>query len=197
MPERTLDIVICGLEEIAGCFDARMTHAISILDPETEEPAGMATAGLAALPGDNVLRLRFHDVIDHAPAVSPPGNGHIAAILKFGTALKAHGAPRLLIHCHAGISRSTAAAIIVLAQLGAEAAAAVDRVVALRPIAWPNLRMIEIGDRMLKLEQRLVRAVRRHHAQALSRRPELKEIYTLHGRAREVEGLDAFELAKS
>lgn len=180
-----LEITICGLHEIEGCFDAHMTHAISILDPDTEEPAGFAQLAVA-----NLLRLRFHDVIEHQPSISAPDAGHIAAILQFAKGLNSHAAPRLLIHCHAGISRSTAAAIILLAHRGAAAEAAVARVVALRPKAWPNLRMIEIGDRMLKLENRLVRAVRRHHARALAARPELREIFTLNGRAREVEGLD-------
>lgn len=186
MPPSDLDITICGLHEIVGCFDARTTHAISILDPDSDEPDGFAT-----LATENLLRLRFHDVIEPMPTISAPDNGHIAAILQFGTAMKAHDAPRLLIHCHAGISRSTATAIILLAHHGATAEAAVERVVAVRPIAWPNLRMIEIGDRMLKLDQRLVRAVRRHHAQALLRRPELKEAFTRNGRAREVQGLES------
>jgi len=181
-----LDITICGLHEIAGCFDPTMTHAISILDPETEEPEGFA-----ALAAEKFLRLRFHDVIEHQPSISAPDVGHIAAILNFGAALRDHAAPRVLIHCHAGISRSTAAAIILLAHRGAAAEAAVAQVVSVRPKAWPNLRMIEIGDRMLKQEDRLVRAVRRHHALALAARPELREIFTLNGRAREVEGLDA------
>ena len=183
----TLDITICGLTEIAGCFDARHTHAVSILDPETEEPESFA-----ALAMENLLRLRFHDVIEQQPAMAAPDVGHIAAILKFGTELGSHAAPRLLIHCHAGISRSTAAAIILLAQHGAEADAAVAQIVSVRPRAWPNLRMIEIGDRMLKQENRLVHAVRRHHARALVARPELREIFSQCGRAREVQGLEDF-----
>ena len=182
----SLDITICGLNEIAGCFDARHTHAVSILDPEIEEPQSFATLAV-----DNLLKLRFHDVIEQQPAMAAPDVGHIAAILKFGTGLSSHGAPRLLIHCHAGISRSTAAAIILLTQHGAEADAAVAQIVSVRPKAWPNLRMIEIGDRMLKQENRLVKAVRRHHARALTARPELREIFTQCGRAREVEGLEA------
>jgi len=181
-----LDITICGVHEIVGCFDARTTHAVSILDPDSDEPDSFA-----ALAAEQFLRLRFHDVIEPMPAVSAPDNGHIAAILHFGTAMKAHDAPRLLIHCHAGISRSTATAIILLAQHGVAAEAAVEHVVSVRPKAWPNLRMIEIGDRMLKLEDRLVRAVRRHHARALVARPELREIFTQCGRAREVQGLEA------
>jgi hypothetical protein len=40
---------------------------------------------------------------------------------------------------------------------------------------------------------RLVRAVRQHHARALKKKPELKEAFIRHGRAREVEGLEALD----
>jgi predicted protein tyrosine phosphatase len=179
-----LDVVICGLGEILGTFDTSVTHVVSILDPGTLEPAG-----LAAMPGRNLLRLRFHDVIEPDPAESVPEREHIAAIVEFGRMARAHPAPRLLIHCHAGISRSTAAAIILLTDNGEAPSRAVERVVAMRPAAWPNLRMIEIADRLLALDDRLVAAVRRHHASAVARRPELREIFIANGRAREVEGL--------
>jgi hypothetical protein len=53
--------------------------------------------------------------------------------------------------------------------------------------------MIEIADERLGLEQALVQAVRRHHARALRRKPELRAAFALHGRAREVEGLESLE----
>lgn len=181
-----LDLAICGLEEIDGALDERITHVVSILDPGWQEPARIA--GMAE---PKLLRLRFHDVIEALPTVEAPAAGHIAALLDFGGALAADAAARVLIHCHMGISRSTAAAIILLANHGSDAEAAVARVTQLRPIAWPNLRMIELADRLMNLDSGLVRAVRRHHARALLRRPELRDAFIRGGRAREVEGLDA------
>lgn len=182
------DLVICGLGEIDGALDDRVTHVLSILDPGAPEPEKFA-----ALAPDRLMRLRFHDVIeDGQPPSEAPRLAHIDAILKFGEeAARAHH--RLLIHCHMGISRSTAAAIMLLAKENRDAAAAVARVTELRPIAWPNLRMIEIADARLGFERALVRAVRRHHARALRRKPELREAFARHGRAREIEGLEAFE----
>lgn len=182
------DLVICGLNEIDSTLDARVTHVLSILDPGTPEPARFAE-----LPADQLLRLRFHDVIeDDQPLTEAPSPMHIGAILKFGAeAVRAHH--RILIHCHMGISRSTAAAIMLLADKGRDPEAAVARVAELRPVAWPNLRMIELADAHLGLERELVHAVRRHHARALRRRPELREAFVLHGRAREIEGLESLE----
>lgn len=180
------NVVICGLHEIDETLDEHVTHVLSILDPGTPEPAKFA-----ALPTDQLLRLRFHDVIeDDQPQTEAPSPVHVQAILKFGAAaVRAHH--RILIHCHMGISRSTAAAVMLLAEQGHAPEAAVARVAELRPVAWPNLRMIELADAHLGLEDRLVQAVRRHHARALRRKPELRDAFVLHGRAREIEGLEA------
>jgi predicted protein tyrosine phosphatase len=181
-----LDLVICGIQEIDGTLDEHVTHVLSILDPGTPEPAKFAE-----LPAEQLLRLRFHDVIEtDIPLMNAPAEEHIGAIMTFGAeAKRAHH--RILIHCHMGISRSTAAAIMLMAEHGRDPEAAVAHVTEIRPIAWPNLRMIELADAHLGLDQRLVRAVRQHHARALKKKPELKEAFIRHGRAREVEGLEA------
>jgi predicted protein tyrosine phosphatase len=182
------DLVICGLQEIDGTLDEHVTHVLSILDPGTPEPARFAR-----LPDDQLLRLRFHDVIEeYQPLSEAPRQAHIEAILKFGEEA-ARARHRILIHCHMGVSRSTAAAIMLLANENRDAEAAMARVAELRPIAWPNLRMIELADERLGLERSLVHAVRRHHARAMRQRPYLREAFALHGRAREVEGLEAFD----
>jgi predicted protein tyrosine phosphatase len=64
---------------------------------------------------------------------------------------------RILIHCEAGISRSSAAALIMYAcWLGpGREREAMRRVLAQRPIAMPNRRMVEIADRLLDRKGRL------------------------------------------
>lgn len=183
---RKAEIVICGVSELCDALDQKVTHVISILDPGFEEPVHVAT-----FAGTGLLRLRFHDVIEHAPVHEAPHDDHVDAILRFGADIGGHAAPRVLVHCHMGVSRSTAAAIILLASGGAEAEEAVAHIAAIRPVAWPNLRMIEIADAKLGLEARLVSAVRRHHARALRRKPELRDVFIRYGRSREVEGLEA------
>jgi len=55
------------------------------------------------------------------------------------------------VHCRAGVSRSTAAAALILMQAHPEwpATAALDAVAAIRPRAWPNLLILEFGDALL------------------------------------------------
>jgi predicted protein tyrosine phosphatase len=65
------------------------------------------------------------------------------------------------VHCHAGVSRSTAAAAILLAQRNpGEEAAAFRHVARIRPGAWPNRRMVEIADRLLQRDGRLIDGLR-------------------------------------
>ncbi|MCW5771197.1 MAG: dual specificity protein phosphatase family protein [Rhodospirillaceae bacterium] len=183
--ERDLDIVVCGVAELDDRLDGSISHVVSILDPGFAEPAG-----LAARTGDAILRLRFHDVIEHAPVHEAPHDDHVDAILAFGGRLGGEETRRVLVHCHMGVSRSTAAAIMLLAGAGMAAERAVARIAEIRPIAWPNLRMIELADAKLGLDARLIDAVRRHHARALARKPELRDTFIRYGRAREVEGLE-------
>jgi predicted protein tyrosine phosphatase len=131
--------------------------------------------------------MRFHDAIEPDRDVLLPQKGDVEAILTFGRdAAEAGG---LLIHCHAGISRSTAATLMILAQAhpdeGEEGLA--DRLLQNRPQAWPNSRMITFADELLDREGRLMAATAGIYAQQLVRRPELAEIMRRGNRVREVE----------
>lgn len=90
-----------------------------------------------------------------------PAEEHVAAILAF-----VRGWPRerpLVIHCYAGISRSTAAAYIAACALAPERdeAAVADALRAASPSATPNRLFVEIADRMLGRDGRMVAAIAR------------------------------------
>lgn len=90
-----------------------------------------------------------------------PAEEHVAAILAF-----VRGWPRaapLVIHCYAGIGRSTAAAYIAACALAPERdeGAVADALRAASPSATPNPLFVEIADRMLGREGRMVAAIAR------------------------------------
>jgi predicted protein tyrosine phosphatase len=60
-------------------------------------------------------------------------------------------------------------------------------VLRLRPTAWPNLRIVELGDRLLDRRGELVEAVSRIYRHRLAYQPELAELMIANGREREVE----------
>lgn len=134
----------------------RVRHLLSIGDPGQDPPPGYLDHP------SRKLYLQFHD-IDVVPGgpwanlFRAPTMQDVEAILRFGEEIQGG----LLIHCQAGISRSTAAAaVLVAARLGPgrelEAAELIRRV---RPIAWPNRLLVAHGDDVLGLEGRLSAAI--------------------------------------
>jgi predicted protein tyrosine phosphatase len=178
-------ITVCGLEELGGHCEARVSHVLSILDPDWPVPEAFGSFG-----EHERLELRFHDVIEEAPGVLPPREEHVHQLLAFGRDLLAEPRPaaHLLVHCHAGISRSTAAMALILAQAlpTIPAGAILGEVLRIRPKAWPNLRLIEMGDALLARRGEMVVAAREIYRHQLALRPHLAEFMEGGGRGREV-----------
>jgi predicted protein tyrosine phosphatase len=186
-PFLPFELTVCGIDELHGHREAQVSHVLSILDPAWPVPEAFGSFG-----EHERLELRFHDIIDDQPGWQPPREEHVKAILAFGRDLMAEPARtrHLLVHCHMGISRSTAAMLLILVQARPDRSPG-EAMAALRQIrkhAWPNLRMVELGDALLGRNGTIVAAAREHYAYALTKRPELGEEMLRLGRAREVKG---------
>jgi predicted protein tyrosine phosphatase len=112
----------------------------------------------AILPG-NHMRLHIDDIAQPMEGKVAPDAGHVAQLLEFAAAWDRQG--HMVIHCWAGISRSTAAAFITLCALNPEAPEAlVARLLrAASPTAYPNRLMIRLGDAALGRRGRMLEAV--------------------------------------
>jgi predicted protein tyrosine phosphatase len=175
---------ICGVAELPGHATRSVTHLLSILDPDWPAPDTLATIAAPAR-----LDLRFHDIIDEQPGQRLPQLEHIEGLLHFARGLGVAPDAHLLVHCFKGLSRSAAALTLILAQARPDrsAADALAEVVRLRPRAWPNLRMIELGDRLLGRGGGLVQAVADWYRQRLAQRPEIGPAMIEMGRQRELD----------
>ena len=175
-------ITICGLGELAGHAQAGFTHVVSILDPERADPEDFTAYG----PHRRVL-WRFDDVLSSGLGMTVPCEHDVRKILALGEELLAEGADQLLIHCHAGISRSTATAVILMAQNNpgreTEIFAELSRI---RPRSWPNSLMVGIADDLLDRRGALSAALRAHHARVAAAHPDLAEQIRINGRAHEL-----------
>ena len=179
-------ITVCGIDELPDHNEAGVSHVLSILDPGWPVPDAFGAFGEHAR-----LELRFHDIIEETAGMIAPDAGHVGQLLAFGRDLAAEPSEHahLLVHCHAGVSRSTASMILILAQALPQVPAAeiAREVLRIRPQAWPNLRIIELGDAMTRPGGEIVAAARTLYRRQLDRRPEIAEDFVRGGRAREVE----------
>lgn len=152
------DLRISGLSEAMQLSEQWATHTVSLLDPDINSE-------IIKLPRPNreglLQRYFFHDITpttftklfkDFKPATSE----QIVEILEFTAPLKPTN--RLLIHCHAGVSRSTAVACGVLCQHGLTPNEAVKHVFSIRKQAFPNRHILKLFDNILELKGELVAA---------------------------------------
>lgn len=181
-------LTICGLEELDHHSSRGVTHVLSILDPQWPEPTAFS-----AYDPHRRTTLHFHDIVEPALDMVLPENKHVEAILEFGTGMATDAFldrdPHLLVHCHMGVSRSTAAMAILMAHFNpSESEEAVfTRLLELRPQAWPNSRMVGFADDLLNRKGRLIASLGRLYARQLAQRPDTETFMRSHGRAREVE----------
>lgn len=149
-------LAICGLDELPQVV-ARFepSHMISITDPGDSPPE---------FPSDiSLLRLAFWDAHALTGATKMlatrerdnyPNPDHARAILDFGEQLP-EGA-KVLVHCWAGVSRSTAAAFVLAAQRkSGDEKSAFDLIKILRPGAMPNRLIVKFADKLLGADGRM------------------------------------------
>jgi predicted protein tyrosine phosphatase len=108
---------------------------------------------------DRHLRIALDDVSDAWLSACPPSAAQVQNLIDFGRGWTAE-AP-LLVHCWAGVSRSTAAAYILLCdKLGPGVEFDIARALRSRaPHACPNTLMVQLADDALGRNGRMVSAI--------------------------------------
>lgn len=139
-------ILVLSKKEAEEIKDAGfVTHVVSILD-ENDPPIKFP---------DNVQHLHI-TFIDSGFPLEGPKRCQIEEILNW---VKEHikDDSVLLVHCHAGISRSTATAIAILTSLnGHDVDAAIKEVLKIRKIICPNSLVAYWADSILGMNGKLV-----------------------------------------
>lgn len=143
---------LSAVEETIRRF--RPSHMATLLSPEhmIDTPSGINPA--------RHLRLALNDVADISGAEMPPAPQHVAELLRFGREWPADDP--MLVHCWAGISRSMAAAYILLCdRIGPGSEHAIARDLRRRaPHAFPNPLLVRYADDALEREGRMIAAIR-------------------------------------
>jgi predicted protein tyrosine phosphatase len=133
---------------VAGDWSA--THVVSLLDPELPEEHVPRISGAQ----HHVVRLRDQEnalATGHFP-------GTITAFFDLVLPAIEQRDSRILVHCHAGVSRSTAFAYGVIAhRFGAgREVEAFEALMSIVNKPWPNRRIVEIFDAHWQREGRLL-----------------------------------------
>jgi predicted protein tyrosine phosphatase len=121
--------------------------------------AGTEVVRPASIPAENHLHLVMHDIAVAQEGMTMPGEEHVRALLDF-----AYGWDRvkpLVVHCYAGVSRSTASAYIIAAALAPQRdeMELAKTLRFLSPTATPNPRLIAVADMLLQRDGRMITAI--------------------------------------
>jgi predicted protein tyrosine phosphatase len=133
--------------------DANVSHLVTLINGET-----LINTPPSIVP-DRHLRLAMNDICEPQPGLVLPCETHVADLIAFARDWDRQ-AP-LLIHCWAGISRSTAAAFISLCALNPEGSELELARVLRRasPTAYPNRLLVALADEILTRDGRMINAV--------------------------------------
>lgn len=145
-----MPILVCPLSQApALARERRPSHAVSLLDPGSAFPALL----------DNHLRIEMHDIDDIQDGFHAPAETHLQDIVAFVTPW-GRDEP-ILVHCWAGISRSTATAFITacLHNPDVEEIHIAKKLREVSHTATPNRRLIALADAALNREGRMIAAI--------------------------------------
>ncbi|WP_019170623.1 tyrosine phosphatase family protein [Pseudaminobacter salicylatoxidans] len=148
-------IFVCPLSKVDETVSrAGAERLVSLLT------AGTEMVRPAAIAPQNHLFLSMNDIVDAQDGMTPPGEAHVRRLLDFAT--EWDRARPLVIHCFAGISRSTASAYIVASALARQR----DEMELAKELRWlspsatPNPRLIAVADALLGREGRMIAAIK-------------------------------------
>jgi predicted protein tyrosine phosphatase len=132
---------------------AQVSHLVTLINGETP----ISTP--PRIGPDRHLRLSMNDICEPQQGLVLPCENHVSELIRF--ALDWDRQAPLLIHCWAGISRSTAAAFISLCALNphveeTELARTLRRA---SPTAYPNRLLVALADQALQRQGRMCDAV--------------------------------------
>ena len=147
-------LIVSPLSRLPEVIAARRpSHLISLLSPEELIPTPRGFAP------ERHLRLGVHDIAEPMAGLVAPDAAMVEQVLEFARDWDA--AAPMLVHCWAGISRSTASAFAIACERDPrgdelEIALAMRRA---SPSAFPNRRIVALADDILARQGRMLEAV--------------------------------------
>lgn len=149
-----MKLLVGPLQEVAALCEAhRPSHLVTWLSP----PAAAPEIAAAFAPEQRLL-LASHDIAVPTEGMQAPTAADVALLLAFAGAWE--GERPMLVHCWAGVSRSTAAAFVIACARSSRSEQELAR--ALRqasPGATPNALIVRHADALLGRDGRMAAAI--------------------------------------
>ena len=147
-------IVVCPVSRLAETVAATgARHVVTLMNQGSTVPVSRESHGVEH------RFIAFNDILEPAEGMICPDESHVGEFLEHVGAWDRRDP--LVIHCYAGISRSTAGAYSAFCalrpDLGEEEIAA--RLRDRSPEATPNSRIVALADALLGRQGRMVRAI--------------------------------------
>ncbi len=147
-------IHVCSLAALPDTVKATgASHVLTVMAnvAQVQRPESVLEA--------NHLRVQMDDITEHMDGFMAPSDSHIEQVLDFVRGWD-RNAP-LVIHCYAGISRSTASAFAAACMLNPhrDEVSIARQIRAASAIASPNRLIVSLADRALGREGRMLRAL--------------------------------------
>ena len=147
-------IHVCSLAALPDTVKATgASHVLTVMAnvAQVQRPASVLEA--------NHLRVQMDDITEEMDGFVAPSETHVEQVLNFVRGWD-RNAP-LVVHCYAGISRSTASAFAAVCALNPDRdeIEIARKIRAASPIASPNRRIVGLADRALGRNGRMLRAL--------------------------------------
>lgn len=145
---------VCSLSRMAETVATTgASHVATLIN------AGTPVTRPTSIPAANHLFLGFNDIVEPMAGMIPVGEAEVLRLLDFVDGWSRERP--MVVHCWAGISRSTAGAFVAACRLMPQRSEAdiASELRAKSPSATPNLRLVRIADALLGREGRMVAAI--------------------------------------
>jgi predicted protein tyrosine phosphatase len=147
-------IHVCSLARLPATVETlAASHVLTLISPGTDVPTP------PSIPAAQHRFIPVHDIWEPLEGHILPDETHVAEVIAFAKAWD-RTAP-MVVHCYAGISRSTAAAIIstLVVRPDLDPVEVAKHVRRTSPTATPNPRIIAIADQMMGFKGKLIDAI--------------------------------------
>ena len=147
-------IHVCSLAALPDTVKATgASHVLTVMAnvDQVQRPESVLPA--------NHLKISMDDITEQMDGFVVPSDSHIEQVLNFVRGWD-RSAP-LVVHCYAGISRSTASAFAAVCMLNPhrDEISIARQIRAASPIASPNRLIVSLADRALGRDGRMLRAL--------------------------------------